>query len=80
MKLEFSPTAQKQLKKLPKHQIKKIIKKINLLEKDPNYGKKLQGELKNKFSLRAWPYRIVYKINNQILYIVVIQHRQSAYK
>jgi len=80
MKIEFTHSAQKQLSKLPKNQAKKIIKKIKLLSLNFGYGKKLKGNLSNKYSLRAWPYRIIYTIIKNTIYIETIAHRQSVYK
>jgi len=81
MKLKISSPAKKQLSKIPKTETKKISRKIDNLLKNPQSGKKLQGPLKNYYSLRAWPYRIVYQTDHskgQII-IVSIRHRQSAY-
>jgi mRNA-degrading endonuclease RelE of RelBE toxin-antitoxin system len=41
----------------------------------------LGGKLKGCYSLRAWPYRIIYQIIKKSLYVAVIRilHRQGAY-
>lgn len=82
MKVALSKDAQKQYERLPKSQKIKVFKKIMGLEQNPNAGKKLEGELKGFFSLRAWPYRILYEINEdkQIIQVHKIAHRQGAYK
>lgn len=73
--------AQKDLKEIPVMEIKKIKRKLLLLEKEPNNGKKLTGKLDNLFSLKAWPYRIIYLINEkQEVWIVHIMHRKEVYK
>jgi len=60
--------------------------RINLalfqLARDPFIGKKLDGELSNFYSIRVWPYRIVYHIVSGELIVVVAQinHRQGVYK
>ncbi len=53
-----------------------------LLEHDPTVGKKLTGELNGIRSLHAWPYRILYEINEQAQKIEVhkIAHRQGVYQ
>lgn len=81
MKVAFSKDAQKQYKRLPKSQQTKILKKLVGLEKNPNAGKKLEGELKGFRSLRAWPYRILYEINKtgQRIEVHKIAHRQGVY-
>ncbi|HUS60372.1 MAG TPA: type II toxin-antitoxin system RelE/ParE family toxin [Nevskiaceae bacterium] len=82
MRVEYSDTARKQLKKLPKTKQIKVLKKIEKLKNDPYAGKKLKGEFEGLRSLKVWPYRVVYRYLSQdkILFINVIQHRQAVYK
>ena len=82
MKVNYSKTSLKQLKKLTKAKQIEILKKIEKLKNDPDAGKKLKGPLKNFRSLKAWPYRIIYQYskNDKTIFINIIQHRQSAYK
>lgn len=81
MKIELTAKAKKQLIKLPKTEAKKVIKKIKLLETFPLAGKKLKGELSDRYSYRAWPYRIIYVISNKkTIQIDTIEHRQGSYK
>ena len=80
MKVQFQEVAQKQLSKIPKTETKKIISKIEMLSRDNKSGKNLKGELKGFRSLRAWPYRIIYKVDKNSLIIFSVAHRQSAYK
>jgi len=82
MKVTLSKDAQKQYQRLPKPQQLKIRKKLIGLEQDSHTGKKLEGELKGVYSLRAWPYRILYEINGekQTIEVHKIAHRQGAYK
>lgn len=49
---------------------------------DPFSGKKLEGDLKDYYSVRVPPYRIVYEIYKKELIIIVIRigHRQGVYK
>lgn len=74
--------ANKQYKHLPLQEQTKIKKKLTLLGHDPLTGKKLSGELSSYRSLRAWPYRIIYTIDesNSSVTIKSIIHRQGAYK
>lgn len=82
MRVQLTPTAQKQLLKLKRAEAKKVDKKLRLLSVDPMCGKKLEGKLKNRYSLRAWPYRIIYLINKHAGRVEVecIEHRQGVYK
>jgi len=80
MKLFYKPQAIKQLKKIPTLEKKKIVRKLELLSKDPFTGKMLKGELEDLYSLRAWPYRIIYEVSKNEITVLSISHRQSAYK
>jgi len=82
MKVEYSDTAQKQLKKLPRNKQIKVLQKIEKLKNDPYAGKNLKGEFEGLRSLKVWPYRIIYRYlpQNRLLFINVIQHRQKVYK
>ena len=79
MNVTLHPTAHKQLIKLPLSEKKKIIRKLALLSSEPFSGKALQGEYEGWRSLRAWPYRIIYKIIVTRIVVFTISHRQSAY-
>lgn len=81
-KIELTKKAQKQLVKLPKDFQVKIRSKIVILSKNPFAGKPLEGERKGQYSLRVWPYRIIYLILKQklIIEIIDVHHRQGAYK
>ena len=79
MKLEYKRQAIKDLTKLSLPQKKKITKKLEILAQDPLAGKPLKGQLKNFYSLRAWPYRIIYQKLSRKIVIQAITHRQTAY-
>lgn len=82
MKVILSHNAKKQYDHLPPQEKKKVKKKLISLETNPLSGKKLSGELEIYRSLRVWPYRIVYSVNEVEKRIEVsdIEHRQGAYK
>jgi len=78
----ITPKALKQYNHLPKVEQEKIRKKLLMLERSPREGKKLFGKYSELRSLKAWPYRIIYYINNRQrkIFIVTIAHRQGVYK
>lgn len=82
MQIVLSKKAQKNYKKIPKIEQKKIKEKLVALKRNPLIGKKLDAEYADFRSLRAWPYRIIYHINKskQQIEIAAILHRQGAYK
>ena len=82
MEVILTPKAQKQYNHLPKTDQLKIKKKLVILEHNSQEGKKLAGEYVGLHSLRAWPYRIIYSIDNKQkkIFVVTIAHRQGVYK
>lgn len=78
----LSKDAQKQYEQLPKSERIKVRKKLLLLADNPTAGKKLVGELSGIRSLRAWPYRIIYEINETEKRVEIhkITHRQGIYE
>lgn len=82
MQVIVTPKALKQYNHLPKTEQAKIKKKVLVLEQNSQEGKKLSGEYAELRSLRAWPYRIIYYIDNtqKKIYIVTVAHRQGVYK
>ena len=80
MKIYYKPQVAKQIKKIPQRDLKKIFKKLRNLSEDPLSGKPLKGELEGLYSIKAWPYRIVYEIKNEKIIIYSIAHRQGVYK
>ena len=82
MDVLLTKEANKQYSKLVKADKIKIDKKILLLFSDSSAGKKLSGEFTGKYSLKAWPYRIIYIIDERkkAIWILSIIHRQGAYK
>ena len=70
------------MQKLPKNILKRIDSAIDLLRENPFAGKKLEGEYEGAFSLRVWPYRIIYTVENEIVTVTVLRvgHRQGIYK
>lgn len=78
----LSKNARKDFEKLPKPDQAKVKKKLVFLGQNPSVGKKLSGELEGVRSLRAWPYRIFYEINDKEKRVEVhkIKHRQGSYK
>lgn len=85
-KISFDMHAVRQLKKLDKHIQKKIIdflqNKISGCN-DPRYlGKPLKGKLSGLWRYRIGDYRIICKIQNKEVLVLVlnIKHRKNAYK
>ncbi len=74
--------AQKELLRLPSREQLKIKKRLRILESNSFTGKKFVGKLNGFYSLKVWPYRIIYllKKGGQEVWVVHILHRQGVYK
>lgn len=82
--IEYSKDIEKDLSKLPKADVKKIVAKIDRLSKNPRPSgvEPLQGRLKGLCRIRSGNYRIVYQIiDDRIMVLVVrISHRREVYR
>lgn len=81
-KIIIAKKAQKNLTKIPLKIVERIRTKIALLAFDPFIGKKLEGHYADCYSIRVWPYRIIYSIKKQqlIVEVIEIEHRGRAYR
>lgn len=82
MKIQLSIQAENDLKKIPKREGKKIARKLQALESIPTLGKKLKGDYFGLRSIKAWPYRVIYRLcsDGNEVEIVHIEHRQGVYR
>lgn len=82
-KIEWKRTAIKELKKLPKEAISKILAAVENLSSNPlpNRTTKLVGS-QQSFRIRIGDYRVVYNIFSKtlIIEIVRIKHRRNIYR
>ena len=78
----FKQSVAKDLRQLPKKDIKKILRRIEALRKEPRPAgvEKLSGQ--EKYRIRQGMYRILYEIRNNELIIVVVKvgHRRDVYR
>ena len=79
----FSKVAAKELRNLPKEEIKRVYAKSKELESNPRPAgcKKLAGEKEDLWRVRVGDYRIIYTINDTIFIIDIrrIGHRRDIY-
>ena len=76
MEVIITPKASKQYDQIPKTEQVKIKKKLLTLNQNPYDGKKLSGNFSGLRSLRAWPYRIIYYVDEKLkrVFVVTIAH------
>ncbi len=74
--------AHAQYAKLAAKDKRKILAALQGLRLDPWMGKKLQGPLSGLFSLRVWPWRIIYTIEKNIVTVTVVAigNRKDVYR
>ena len=79
--LVFTDTAKKQIDKLDARLRQQVDNGLLRLAKNPRSGKPLRGELKGVWSERVATFRILYRIQEQKLEVVVlvVEHRKSVY-
>lgn len=80
--VEIKKKALKELQKLPQKDRRRIVAAFDLLREHPFEGKKLEGDHEGAWSLRVWPYRILYVIHEKIITVTILRiaHRQGVYK
>ncbi|MDR1208202.1 MAG: type II toxin-antitoxin system RelE/ParE family toxin [Holosporales bacterium] len=58
--------------------IKRVIEER--LTQDPQaFGKPLRGSLKGHYRLRIEDYRIIYRVNGNVVLVIAIGHRKDIY-
>ncbi len=77
----IQPKAGNQLKKISLKDRRRIVIVINDLAQNPFAGKKLEGEFEGQRSIRVWPYRFLYMIDQKIVTVTILKigHRQGVY-
>lgn len=82
-KIEISRTAEKQLKKLPPTDQRRVAKVMLALAENPfpRGSRKLSG-YEDVFRVRVGQYRILYSISQRLLTIIILKigHRKDIYR
>jgi mRNA interferase RelE/StbE len=85
-KIEFVPAAAKELKKLGRAEATRIIttleKRVATLENPRQLGSALSGDLGNLWRWRIGDYRVVARIEDERITILVVRvaHRREVYR
>lgn len=79
----ISESAGKEIAKLPKSVVQRVLEKIETLSNNPrpSGSKKLQG-FKDLWRIRIGNYRVIYRIEDEIQVLTVnkVSHRKDAYQ
>ena len=78
----FTRNALRNLRNLDKRYKKAVSKAFLKLSVNPKIGSPLKRELKGYWKLRFSRYRIIYKIQNRRLIVIIfeIRHRKEVYR
>ncbi|MEP6608231.1 MAG: type II toxin-antitoxin system RelE/ParE family toxin [Burkholderiaceae bacterium] len=81
-KLAFKKSVARDLRLVPKHDVKRILQRIRLLTNDPRPPgcEKLPGQ--ERYRVRQGVYRIIYEVEGAQLTVLVVKvgHRRDVYK
>jgi mRNA interferase RelE/StbE len=81
-KVRFKESVPKDLRTIPKADVKRILKRIDGLAKDPRpFGcEKLSAQ--ERYRVRQGVYRIIYEVKDDELIVLVVKigHRREIYK
>lgn len=80
--LEFASSVRKDLKKIHRKEVQRILAKIKDLtdEPRPDWSKKLTNE--ELYRIRIGNYRVIYEIfdDHLVVHVVKVGHRKDVYK
>lgn len=68
-----SHSVEKSIRRIPLPWQVRILDVLSKLEINPYLGEKMSGPMSNKRKIRVWPYRIIYKIIENIAFVAVIE-------
>ena len=60
--------------------IERVKKQLEKIRDNPEIGKPLRNVLKGERSVYIKPYRLVYKVEGKILYLLRFMHRKHVYR
>jgi len=78
--IEFKPKTSKDLKQIPKRDIKRILQKIEAMSDDLSGDVKKLTNYTPEYRLRCGDYRILFELDKKSIIIYRILNRKGAYK
>ena len=81
-KIRVKKSAEKELGKLPKKELVKILTTIENLSTNPYPMGSIKLTNEEKYRIRVGSYRVLYKVENDILtvFVVKVGHRRQIYR
>lgn len=80
--LIFRPSVWKDLDSIPKTDVRRILKRIDLLADDPRRVGSIKLSDQEAYRIRHGAYRIIYTIEDDRLIVIVVKvgHRREVYE
>jgi mRNA interferase RelE/StbE len=81
-RLEFTPAANRQFRKLPKQVQARLTSHIDALAQNPRPPGVEKRTGKDSYRLRVGDYRILYEVQDKVLLVLVVRvgHRREVYR
>lgn len=81
-KITFKKSVAKDLRNIPKADIARILKKIDVLADNPRGEGCVKLSARERYRVRQGLYRVIYEIRDEVLIVVVVKvgHRSAIYK
>jgi len=81
-RIEVKRSAEKELRKLPKADVIRILTQIEALADDPRPNGSIKLTNQENYRVRVGKYRVLYSIEDDILtvYVVKVGHRKDVYR
>ena len=78
--IEWKENALRNLEKLDKSVASRIVKNVEEMQEDPLKKDVKKLKCSNLFRLRVGDYRVIFEIQNTILTVLKVGHRQQIYE
>ena len=59
--------------------LSRLEKQIKKIVSNPGFGKPLRYGLKNEWTIYVRPYRLIYKVEKNVLFLLRFEHRGKVY-
>jgi mRNA interferase RelE/StbE len=81
-KITFKKSVAKDLRAIPSADVKRILRKIDMLADNPRGDGCIQLSARERYRVRQGLYRIVYEIRDEmvIVQVVKVAHRSTVYR
>jgi addiction module RelE/StbE family toxin len=68
------------IKRLDNSLLDKLYKQIEKIILNPEVGKPLRYDMKGERTIYVKPYRLIYKVEGETLFLLQFSHRKSVYR